>query len=206
MGRYRDHRQPRSEGFQSDNDAQGSEPTYFDRRPLRRASSPAETSPAHDAEVVWFNVEKGFGFLKLSDGSDAFMHLSKLQAAGYDSLPEGALLKVRTEPGQRGPQVVEVISVEVGDRTAKPRAATRPAPVSEASPDTREHEGTGVVKRYDQNKGFGFIALEGGGKDVFVHATALARNGLAALDAGQNVAVTYAQGHKGLEVRTIRLR
>jgi CspA family cold shock protein len=154
--------------------------------------------------VAWFNVEKGFGFLKLSDGSDAFLHLSKLRAAGHDSLPEGAVLKVRTEPGPKGPQVVEVISVEIGG-AAKP-AAPRSAPNPQALADVREQEGTGVVKRYDQNKGFGFVALDSGGKDVFVHATALARNGLAALDAGQSVDVTYAQGLKGLEVRTIRLR
>lgn len=89
MGKYRDHRQPRGPRFPSDNHLESSEPSYFDRKPSPRASSSAETLPTCDAEVLWFNAEKGFGFLKLSDGSEAFVHLSKLRAAGYDSLPEG---------------------------------------------------------------------------------------------------------------------
>lgn len=203
MGRYRDHRQPRGPRFPNDNDLESSEPSYFDRRPSPRASSSGETFPAHDAEVLWFNTEKGFGFLKLSDGSDAFMHLSKLRAAGHDSLPEGTLLKVRIEPGQKGPQVVEVVSVDLGNGTAKPQPTT---PQSLPSPDTREREARGMVKRYDANKGFGFIALESGGKDVFVHATTLARCGLTGLDVGQSVVITYIQGHKGLEARVVQLR
>ncbi|RLP22750.1 cold-shock protein [Mesorhizobium sp. YM1C-6-2] len=205
MGRYRDHRQPRSQGFESDNHIETSEPSYFDRRPARQAASSASKSPACDAEVLWFNAEKGFGFLKLSDGSDAFIHLSKLQAAGHDSLPEGARLQVLTEPGQKGPQVVEVVSV-LGDGAFSPSVAKQSAEAPDPAPDLDEQETTGVVKRYDLTKGFGFIALDGGGKDVFVHATTLARSGVSNLEVGQNVIITYSRSHKGLEARTIRLR
>lgn len=45
----------------------------------------------------------------------------------------------------------------------------------------------GTVKFYNEVKGYGFISPEGGGKDVFVHATALERAGLAALNEGQRV-------------------
>lgn len=45
----------------------------------------------------------------------------------------------------------------------------------------------GTVKFYNSNKGFGFIAPENGGKDVFVHATALERAGLSGLSEGQKV-------------------
>jgi cold shock protein len=47
---------------------------------------------------------------------------------------------------------------------------------------------TGVVKFYNDQKGFGFIQPDGGGKDVFVHATALERAGLRGLVEGQKVA------------------
>ena len=60
------------------------------------------------------------------------------------------------------------------------------------------------MKWYNPDKGFGFIGLNTSEQDVFVHATALTRSGLAALAEGQKVTVTYAKGHKGLEVRTIR--
>lgn len=46
---------------------------------------------------------------------------------------------------------------------------------------------TGVVKFYNSQKGFGFIAPDGGGNDVFVHATALERAGLHGLSEGQKV-------------------
>jgi CspA family cold shock protein len=46
---------------------------------------------------------------------------------------------------------------------------------------------TGTVKFYNSQKGFGFIQPDGGGKDVFVHATALERAGMSGLSEGQKV-------------------
>lgn len=159
--------------------------------------------------MLWFNVEKGFGFLRLSDGSDAFLHASRLQAAGHDTLPEGTRLTVRTIMGQKGPQVEEVVSVESVETpdTVSP-AKQRGSSISRASTATGPHEqeGTGVVKRYDPAKGFGFIAMEGGVKDIFVHATALTRSGVGALESGQKVSITYSEGQKGLEARSVRIR
>jgi CspA family cold shock protein len=45
----------------------------------------------------------------------------------------------------------------------------------------------GTVKFFNTNKGFGFIAPDGGGNDVFVHATAVERSGMGALREGQKV-------------------
>ncbi len=45
----------------------------------------------------------------------------------------------------------------------------------------------GTVKFYNEQKGFGFIAPDDGGKDVFVHATALERAGMRSLVEGQKV-------------------
>ena len=46
---------------------------------------------------------------------------------------------------------------------------------------------TGTVKFYNGNKGYGFIAPDDGGKDVFVHATALERAGIHSIREGQKV-------------------
>ncbi len=46
---------------------------------------------------------------------------------------------------------------------------------------------TGTVKFYNDQKGYGFIEPENGGKDVFVHATALERAGMTGLAEGQKV-------------------
>jgi CspA family cold shock protein len=47
---------------------------------------------------------------------------------------------------------------------------------------------TGTVKWYNDQKGYGFIQPDNGGKDVFVHVTALERAGLRGLAEGQKVA------------------
>lgn len=62
-----------------------------------------------------------------------------------------------------------------------------------------------MVKWYNSEKGFGFIALENGENDIFVHATALTRSGLSVLEEGQKVIFEAGQGKKAMEVRAIRL-
>ena len=52
----------------------------------------------------------------------------------------------------------------------------------------------GTVKFYNDQKGFGFIAPDDGGKDVFVHATALERAGMRNLVEGQKVRFDTQEG------------
>ena len=56
----------------------------------------------------------------------------------------------------------------------------------------------GTVKWFNTNKGYGFIAPEGGDKDVFVHISALEKAGLSGLDEGQKVEYEMAE-NKGKE-------
>jgi cold shock protein len=55
----------------------------------------------------------------------------------------------------------------------------------------------GTVKWFNSSKGFGFIQPEDGGKDIFVHASALERAGIATLDDGQKVAYDVQNGRDG---------
>ena len=61
------------------------------------------------------------------------------------------------------------------------------------------------MKWFDTEKGFGFIARDDGGKDVFVHISALERSDLTGLGEGQQVVVDVVEGRKGLEAARVRL-
>jgi CspA family cold shock protein len=170
----------------------------------RRPSAPAAAfGPTLSATVKWFNPEKGFGFVAMGDGSgDAFLHSAVLQRAGHDSVNEGASLEVRVGPGQKGTQVTEVVSVDT--TTAAPARAPRgPAfpRADRAAPSGPTIETTGTVKWFNPAKGFGFIAPQDGGKDIFVHMSALGN--LRTLNEGQVVRVSVRQGAKGPEAGSV---
>ena len=61
---------------------------------------------------------------------------------------------------------------------------------------------TGTVKWFNDGKGYGFIAREGG-DDVFVHFSAIQGNGFRSLQEGQQVEFTIQQGPKGLQAADV---
>src|SRR5262249_10989651 len=85
------------------------------RRPSRtyQQSSPAEETTPLEGTVKWFDPNKGFGFVALQTGGEAFLHVSRLKAAGYNEAPEGSRVLVRTGPGRKGPEVIEVIKIHL---------------------------------------------------------------------------------------------
>jgi CspA family cold shock protein len=62
----------------------------------------------------------------------------------------------------------------------------------------------GVVKWFNAEKGFGFIAQDGGGADVFVHYSNIASDGYRSLDEGQRVEFEVTQGQKGPQAEQVR--
>ncbi len=63
---------------------------------------------------------------------------------------------------------------------------------------------TGTVKFFNAEKGYGFISLEGGDKDVFVHYSNIAGSGYRTLEEGQKVEFDVAPGRKGDEAQNVR--
>ena len=179
----------------------------------------APSGPEVGAVVKWFNAEKGFGFVELNTGGDAFLHVSVLGRAGHQAVNPGAILRVRVGAGQKGPQVAEILSLEEG--TAPPPTTARRPPMSGGGGGfggagggggggrevdlgaTTEVRGT--VKWFNAEKGFGFVMPENGGKDVFVHITAVSRGGLQGLEPGQVVRLQVAEGRRGQEAVSVAI-
>jgi cold shock protein len=202
--RERDFRQPRRRGFDDDNYEQ---PTRnFGYAPPRGPQFDSPSGPSVRATVKWYNPDKGFGFVELADGSgDAFLHASVVERSGHASVPPGATLEVRAGPGPKGAQVTEIVSLDASTASQEPPRRARPERPAYPAADRPTVEEAGTVKWFNSAKGFGFIGPDRGGKDIFVHASALDRSGLTGLTEGQRVAVDVADGQKGPEAVSLRL-
>ena len=64
---------------------------------------------------------------------------------------------------------------------------------------------TGTVKWFNSSKGFGFIAPDGGGEDVFAHFSAIQAQGFKTLAENQKVSFDVTSGPKGKQAANIRL-
>src|SRR6185312_14034241 len=103
MGKKGRDRGQRRRGFDEDNFEESQD--YRPRQPqtFARRESEVASGPPIDGTVKWFNPEKGFGFVELSDGSgDVFMHAAVLEAAGHETVAGGAKVSVQVGVGQKG--------------------------------------------------------------------------------------------------------
>ncbi|MBX9739710.1 MAG: cold shock domain-containing protein [Beijerinckiaceae bacterium] len=220
MSKGKDFRGPRKRGFDDDG------PMSYDSRPSRPSrpafgggasfGSPAPemggaapTGTPVDATVKWFKGDKGFGFVELGNGAgDAFLHIGALQSAGYETVPPGAKLKVLVGSGMKGAQVTRVLEVDTST-AAEVRPAARsfdsPRPQRRMPDVSTATEISGTVKWFDDAKGFGFVASNDGGKDVFVHISILRPSGIAHLPEGQAVSMKVVETPKGREAVSIDL-
>src|SRR5215475_4067550 len=101
-------------------------------------------------------------------------------------------------------RTVAVSFVDV--QTFEIRKGPRLTPVSCGCPEvlTRRDMAQGTVKWFNAEKGYGFIAQDGGGPDVFVHFTAIASDGFRTLEENQRVEFEITQGQKGPQAENVR--
>jgi cold shock protein len=169
--------------------------TRFDE--VLPSSDPLADGVTVEAAVKWFNATKGYGFVELSDGrGDAFLHLKTLRETGRQTLPSGAKIRVVARAGSRGAEVVRVVEVDTG--SAVERSSRRSTVDPSAAFDL-----TGKVKWFDEARGFGFIASDDFGRDVFIHSTTLSAAGVRGLFEGQAVSMRVVETPKGREAIAI---
>jgi cold shock protein len=135
--------------------------------------------------VVWYEPAKGYGFVTPDGRSDEiFLHSSAIVGGGV--VTEGQRVAFLVVEGEKGPQADHLLPL--GAQAAQPAA----------------DGADGTVSWYDDVKGFGFVAPDGGGDDVFVHASALGR-GLTELAEGARVTYDVVEGDKGPNARNVQL-
>ena len=222
MSKGKDFRAPRKRGFDDDGPMPyesrprpsrsfggGPEGGGFGGPPMGGVSAPIDSgAPPVDAVVKWFKADKGYGFVELAGGQgDAFLHANALHAAGHDAVPSGAKLRVQVGAGAKGAQVTRVLEVDATGAVERPQRAPsdglRPRRVA-PDPSTAVSI-TGKVKWFDDAKGFGFVASEDGGKDVFVHISVLGHAGISHLAEGQQVTMRVVDTPKGREAISLSL-
>jgi CspA family cold shock protein len=227
MSKGKDFRAPRKRGFDDDGPMPyepkprssrgfgGGPDSAFGGPPSLGGGASAPSAPVSgptvDAVVKWFKADKGYGFVELAGGQgDAFLHANALHASGHESVPAGAKLRVIVGAGAKGAQVTRVVEVDaagvVEQRPARTFSSDAPRPPRRMAPDPSSAVAvSGKVKWFDDAKGFGFVASDDGGKDVFVHISILGPAGVTHLAEGQTVNMRVVDTPKGREAIALTL-
>lgn len=138
--------------------------------------------------VNWYEPAKGYGFVTPDDGrGEIFVHSSAIVGGGVIS--EGQRVAFLVVDGEKGPQADHLLPLGA-------EAAQAAQSVSDGA--------DGTVSWYDDTKGFGFVAPDSGGEDVFVHVRALGP-GLTELAEGARVTFDVVAGDKGPNARNVQL-
>ena len=135
--------------------------------------------------VAWYEPAKGYGFVTPDGGRvEVFVHSSAIVGGGVIS--EGQRVAFLVVDGEKGPQAEHLL------------------PLGAEAAQSASDGADGTVSWYDDTKGFGFVAPDSGGGDVFVHVSALG-SGLTELSEGARVTYDVVDGDKGPNARNVQL-
>lgn len=146
--------------------------------------------------VKWFDLSKGYGFIKPSSGAegDVLLHQTCIRQSGFKAAYEGAMVVCEAVQGPKGLQARRVISLDNSTAALQP-GITPARPRFVAEPHGPEFEAT--VKWFNRGKGYGFVSRGPDTPDIFIHMETLRRYGIRELFQGQRVKVRAGDGPKG---------
>jgi CspA family cold shock protein len=161
-------------------------------------AAPSATNDGADGTVSWYDESKGFGFITPdAGGEDVFVH-ARAFAEGLTWLTEGDRVMYDVVVSDKGPQARDLHLVH---GAAPEDAPKEPARGSDSSP---ARGGEGVVARFDDERGFGFITPDAGGADLFVHTSVIVDG--QPLRKGERVSYKIRQSDRGPQADRVERR
>jgi CspA family cold shock protein len=160
--------------------------------------SPAVGEPSQEVigQIKWFDLTKGYGFIKPASGiqGDVLLHQTCVRQSGFKAAYEGARVVCEAVQGPRGLQARRVISLD-NSTAAPPQLSPQRTARYLADPTGLPFDAT--VKWFNRGKGYGFVSRGPDTPDIFIHMETLRRYGIRELTQGQRVRVRTGDGPKG---------
>ncbi len=157
-----------------------------------------------EGTVLWFNLDKGYGFIAPDDGGEqALLTITCLLASNCFVIHDGARVRAHVVRHQGKLKAFRLLSI-IDPGLEDPPISLSGETISAKTASEGEWART-KVQWFDPIKGYGFVDNPQGGRGIFVHITTLQKCGVCDLAENQDVDVQYEGTSDKLRVSAIRL-